>query len=467
MPAWPRYHTNLVSPRQTAALRPGWPDCTAGSEGAPDSAMTVSMSEGICVLGMHRSGTSLVTRALSVLGAYLGPEGHMMKPREDNPLGFCEHQSLTDLNEEILCELGGGWHTPPSFPPGWEFDPRLDRQRARARQILREDFGAATLWAWKDPRTCLTLPFWQSLAPGLRYVVCVRSPLDVARSLAKRDGFSIERGGSLWLEHMSRAIAYTSGYQRLFVSYDDLVERQPTEMDRLASFIGRPESVAEGLPPIRDYTDATLRHHQTRIEAVMEDPELPFPARALYLSLLLVTDLQHRKPDARSRTSGMFEAALDHFSSEAGRAQADARERDALELRLRAQLRELTAVVQEKSASIEATQHVLSARERERDDQRALIALLHEDLGATKEYARTLEVDRDALRGDRDAISRERDGFREHASALRDALDESTRRVAYLESPGGSLKAGLRALLPHRVYVGLRRVYERRPVWRR
>jgi hypothetical protein len=280
---------------------------------------------------------------------------------------------------------------------------------------------------------------------------------------------------------MSRAVAHTSGHDRLFVSYDDLIERQRAEVDRLASFIGRPESVDEGLPSIRDYTDATLRHHQARIEAVIQDPELPFPAKALYLSLLLVTDLQHRRPDAASRASSVFEAAVDCFSSEAGRAQAGARERDRLESGMRAHVhaltaasqelsavaQEKTAVAQEKGAIIETMRDILSARERERDDQRALIALLHEDLDATKAYARALEIDRETVRCDRDAVSRERDGVRELSSALREALDASMRRVAYVESPGGYFKTGLRALLPRRVYGGLRRVYGRRPVWLR
>ena len=56
----------------------------------------------ICVLGMHRSGTSLATRALHLLGVSLGPDEHLMRPRADNPLGFFEHQPLTDLNDEIL-----------------------------------------------------------------------------------------------------------------------------------------------------------------------------------------------------------------------------------------------------------------------------------------------------------------------------------------------------------------------------
>ena len=53
----------------------------------------------ICVLGMHRSGTSALTGVVEQLGAFLGPPAHLMAPRADNPAGFFEHQPLTDLND--------------------------------------------------------------------------------------------------------------------------------------------------------------------------------------------------------------------------------------------------------------------------------------------------------------------------------------------------------------------------------
>jgi len=67
----------------------------------------------VCVLGMHRSGTSLITALLQSLGAHLGPPEHMMKPQPDNPRGFYEHQLLNDIDEEILARLGGSWSEPP------------------------------------------------------------------------------------------------------------------------------------------------------------------------------------------------------------------------------------------------------------------------------------------------------------------------------------------------------------------
>src|SRR5579859_5904043 len=111
----------------------------------------------ICILGMHRSGTSLITRLVNLLGVSLGPDEHLMKPLPDNPMGFWENQLLTDMNDEILSRLGGSWHHPPEFYSSWENAATIADLRQRARALLNEDFGAAKLWGWKDPRNCLTL----------------------------------------------------------------------------------------------------------------------------------------------------------------------------------------------------------------------------------------------------------------------------------------------------------------------
>lgn len=121
----------------------------------------------VCVLGMHRSGTSLITRVTNLLGVYLGREDLLLEPKADNPTGFWEHQLVKDLNEEILSRFGGSWHEPPEFPAGWESSPALGDLRQRARKLMEGEFGSQPLWGWKDPRTCLTLPLWQRVLPPM------------------------------------------------------------------------------------------------------------------------------------------------------------------------------------------------------------------------------------------------------------------------------------------------------------
>ncbi|HMK62337.1 MAG TPA: hypothetical protein VK386_01860, partial [Acidimicrobiales bacterium] len=114
---------------------------------------------GVVVLGMHRSGTSAVTRVLHLLGAAI-PSRQDLLTAYDNPDGHWESRTLVACNDQILDAFGRSWDFPPWLAPGWE-------QSAAASAML-PDLSAAFssvydggLWVWKDPRTCLTLPLWR------------------------------------------------------------------------------------------------------------------------------------------------------------------------------------------------------------------------------------------------------------------------------------------------------------------
>ena len=76
----------------------------------------------------------------------------------------------------------------------------------RARLLIQQ-FDTQTFWAWKDPRTALTMPFWRQLLPGLKVVVCVRNPLEVAHSLSQRGMSSLAFGLRLWQTYYERLLA--------------------------------------------------------------------------------------------------------------------------------------------------------------------------------------------------------------------------------------------------------------------
>lgn len=109
----------------------------------------------------------------------------MLPPASDNPEGFWENANFRNLNDEILGALGGTFDAPPSLPGGWHEREALAPLREKARAVLRQT-ASAEPWGWKDPRNSLTLPFWSSLLPRLKVIVCLRHPLDVARSERRR-----------------------------------------------------------------------------------------------------------------------------------------------------------------------------------------------------------------------------------------------------------------------------------------
>ncbi len=180
----------------------------------------------------------MVVRMLNLCGLYLGEEQDMLPKAADNPEGFWEHVGFFNINEVILSQLGGSWHRPPALPAGWEGLALLDHEREEARQLVASMQSHYDMWGWKDPRNSLMLPFWQSLVPDLKAIICLRNPLDVARSLAKRNRFTEALGIDLWQTYSESALASVRPENRLITHYNSYFSDPRAELERVLKFVG-------------------------------------------------------------------------------------------------------------------------------------------------------------------------------------------------------------------------------------
>lgn len=247
-------------------------------------------AEPVCILGTSRSGTSLAAGIAEALGVHLGTAAELMPahPR-DNPKGYWEHTGIVELNEQLLSTAspapvppGMGWRFCPSPRAGWLEDPRLASHRSAARRLVRRSFAGRPRWGWKDPRTCVTLPFWQQLVPRMRYVVCVRHPLDVAASLAARDVMPLDEALALWTRDMTAVVLGTSGRPRLFLSYEGWFTAWERQAERLARFLGADGIDEAARTAIGNLRDPRLRRHDC---ASSGGASLPTDIGALYDAL--------------------------------------------------------------------------------------------------------------------------------------------------------------------------------------
>ena len=208
----------------------------------------------LCVTGMHRSGTSMVARLLNVCGLDLGPEADLLPPAFDNPAGFWENADFLRLNDALLRAGGGSWRC-PAAPAGDDAGLRARALRLVGGNAFREP------WGWKDPRCCLTLPFWRGLVPGLRVLVCVRDPLAAARSLAARGDVPYGEALALWLEYNLRALAAVPPAERVVTHYESYFRAPRAELRRVLRLLdllpprGAGRRACAGIVP-------TLAHHR-------------------------------------------------------------------------------------------------------------------------------------------------------------------------------------------------------------
>jgi len=224
-------------------------------------------SQAIVVLGMHRSGTSAVTRVVNLLGAELGQR--LMPPMPNsNEMGFWENLDAVDVDERVLTGIGRSWHDVRHMPPGWLESAAADEGRAAIRLLVETHFRATPLWAVKDPRMCRLMPLWLpvlvelGVEPHILFVV--RHPLDVAASLYARDGWPHTRSLLLWLQHVLEAEHATRGCRRVIVSYDQVLHDWSHAMGLVGQrlHLTWPRPVDDARAEIDAFLDVGSRHHE-------------------------------------------------------------------------------------------------------------------------------------------------------------------------------------------------------------
>ena len=176
---------------------------------------------------MHRSGTSAVTRVLSLCGAALPQR---IVPRNfGNPSGYWEPQRAVALNDEFARAHGSAWDDPGL---ALQLNPIRDEGRAdfvaRIAEFLRNGLRAGNPAVVKDPRITVLLPYWLSAARELGWTVkivhAIRRPGDVAASLRAREGMESRLALALWLKYNLIGERDARGVRRVFLPYDQLVD---------------------------------------------------------------------------------------------------------------------------------------------------------------------------------------------------------------------------------------------------
>jgi len=201
------------------------------------------------VLGMHRSGTSLLTRILKETGFYAGTPEELLEANNANEAGFWERFDAVNLNEWIL-RITPPLPKPVSHPltqwDEWQYGipVRENDLPESASLTLRASLDrlfeslqnpAQAPWVLKDPRMCLTLPLWRPWLTQAFPVLVTRGPVEVARSLQKRDGLSFHHGLALWEAYNRAAFHFTTGHPRLVIRFEDLRRDPVRELGNLAA----------------------------------------------------------------------------------------------------------------------------------------------------------------------------------------------------------------------------------------
>jgi len=195
----------------------------------------------VVVLGMHRSGTSLVAGLLQRLGVNMGTR--FREPDRHNPTGYFEDLDWRDLNKEILQLTGCSWYQPPTKE---QILAVRERVGSGIRALVDARNSTGQLWGWKDPRTCLTVELIHPHLSNPLYINVSRDRKAVVASLearAKLRGYHEPRNHwyNLIDEYTERKLNFIVQNRAAFysVNYNVLLEETGEIVRELAEMVGQ------------------------------------------------------------------------------------------------------------------------------------------------------------------------------------------------------------------------------------
>jgi hypothetical protein len=242
----------------------------------------------VLVLGMHRSGTSALTRVLNLLGSEL-PK-HILSANDGNEAGYWEPERLVTLHDEMLAECGSRWDDWRPFDLGALGDERFAHYKAEIARLIEQEYTDAPRLVIKDPRICRFVRLYEEVLRALDilplYVLQLRNPLGVMKSLALRDGMTAPFASLVWLRHVLDAEKATRDKPCTFISYERLIN----DWQGAVSTIGAHLDLAWPPPPraaaaVESFLSRELMHYSPSTDELIERPDIAAWVKEAYLAL--------------------------------------------------------------------------------------------------------------------------------------------------------------------------------------
>ncbi len=445
----------------------------------PDGPIGASASgrrTGVLVLGMHRSGTSALTRILNLHGAALGED--LMQAGPDNPGGFWELREAVAIHERLLSALGMSWDDPRVLPADWQQGEAARLAEEQIGALIDRTFAGAALWAVKDPRLCRFVPLWSRamLARGIEpcAILVARHPAEVAHSLQSRDRLPNAVGQLLWARYFIDAISGSEGMPRCLLHYANLLQDWRQALADIEQALGIELHHDAAIDAASDaFVMPQMRHHvagcgepvpalieplQAAIDAspgnavspawpaaVERFSERLAPTQDLFTGLAgmlaaarsqltTVNDDLQRELDARGRWGAAIDAELEALRARHGELVEEHEGAIAWAKSLQAELSALGETYRQADADrIEKTQWANSLHAR-LDELSKTYRALETDREEKLAWARALGTELAQLRDEYQRVDADRRDKLAWAESLRDALDEKLRKEAEMRA---------------------------------
>jgi hypothetical protein len=408
---------------------------------------------------MHRSGTSALAGTMGILGAALPHD--LMGAEQSNPKGHFEPTTIVTLHDELLALLR------TDHLDWWRIDPQefksdlMGSFKSRLAQCLRASFRSADVFVLKDPRICRLLPLWREILAEagieLRIVSPLRHPLEVAGSLAARNGLAADRSLYLWLRHVLDGEFHSRGAVRIFVHYSELLHDWRRVTSQIQQALGltlspRTRSVET---EVDAFLDPALRHQTSRdLDLVAAFTRSSWIYRA-YQALDRLVGAEN-DPAAMSELDEirrLFDAASDEFGTVFHRHYAEAAARTRQILDAETAIAAAASARDQLQAQIDrlrAESSDLKERVRALESEAAALSLQHDRdarrIGELEQVIQSAQREREASRRELASAMQEVAEREADAQALRDRLADAQRGLLRMKASFSDSQGEIAAL---------------------
>jgi len=221
------------------------------------------------ILGMHKSGTTLVAKALHESGIAMG-EGF----RQDAGYSVQKYEAkwVRDINDAMLGTARDVFSLKVTSAclEGFTLNDDIVARMREGIAYYSERFAD---WGFKDPRSALTYRYWRDVLPPHRIIVVYRDPLSVWRRYSRFIRWRAMRSPFLvWEDYNGRVlevVTHAEGGDVLYLCFDRLLSER-AEWERLNRFTGRKlVDVCDPKQPANRFTESLWSKLQYRMLEVL------------------------------------------------------------------------------------------------------------------------------------------------------------------------------------------------------
>ncbi|MFT4204315.1 MAG: hypothetical protein QM610_10435 [Chitinophagaceae bacterium] len=270
----------------------------------------------VVILGMHRSGTSLIAGWLHNCGLYVGQR--LLGAGIGNLDGHYEDLDFLEHHENLLQ----AHDLPPDGLTTHDLPPLRENEMDQLRALIQTKNDAHGTWGWKEPRTCLFTGVYRQLIPDAFYVIVFRDYKSVVSSLITRlhkatiDESGLSRRGfkavwtyfkrkkrlrgllsqhathnlQIWIHYNKKILEHIQqipAHQYRFVNQDALLQSGISFIEDI-----KIKWQLDGLQyvPLKQRYKKKLQSHVLRIAPYIQDKRLLTEAKALQSQLIKMLD---------------------------------------------------------------------------------------------------------------------------------------------------------------------------------